>query len=591
MQFAYLAARVSTAEAHRTIVGVIPPQPGTTEQYKAVQAIWTFLTVNDRWPTFSEIDRQLDRWDDITDAAAVLAAIPAGVLYGVTPGRPDALTSGQEVGLTVAGALATDRARDELELFRRAVRLAAHLERGFHPSPTGSAESDQPVLTAADLARQLSVTANDQLARLRALLRAEEWGSESYHDGDPWYFTIGRGVRRFRDVGTIEEYWQRREEAATSVTRSSVAQALQPNGATSPSEHAPPVTSEPTEGPSSNRSLNWEKLLPVLIGLVALAFAVPAVNASVVRAVAFLGLGAGVWAAILPWRGSRAFRWVGGAVAALCVGTLVWTVLPPSMGRLGHPAETGSTEDLAPRSGTCLPITTAICRYARLADGQEFNLNEWGQPHHPDIKLTAEATLSPVGGARLSPAFPGEGASDPRICWTVGNWGDSPQQLTRSSRICVWTTPGQFGLVSLAHQPDGARYTQFTVAMTTDGMEAEPPAIGRTVVVDNRVTDGMQMREDDELARLTGQPKRACSECVIDGTFLPSGAHINAVCQTEGDEVTNEQKESSGDDQNLGRWTSSRWYRIRWPDGRSGLLPETWLRREDRGGLSLPTCR
>ncbi|MGK2936286.1 MAG: hypothetical protein ACSLFR_00545, partial [Solirubrobacteraceae bacterium] len=116
---------------------------------------------------------------------------------------------------------------------------------------------------------------------------------------------------------------------------------------------------------------------------------------------------------------------------------------------------------------------------------------------------------------------------------------------------------------------------------------------GRVVTIDNRVTNGMGMREDTTPARLQTQPWIRCASrgCAIGGTERGTGGTYDAaVCQTSGERTTNGWDANPSDDANPERFESTRYYGIRLPDGTFGVISEVWIRAADRGGLGLPNC-
>jgi hypothetical protein len=121
-----------------------------------------------------------------------------------------------------------------------------------------------------------------------------------------------------------------------------------------------------------------------------------------------------------------------------------------------------------------------------------------------------------------------------------------------------------------------------------------PPAPARrALTVDNRVTNGMGMREDATPARLTTRPWIRCSSrgCNIAGTERRTGGVYDAaICQTFGERTTNGHDSSSADDANPERFESTRYYGVRLGDGTFGYVSEVWIRASDRGGLGLPAC-
>ncbi|WP_327314181.1 hypothetical protein [Streptomyces sp. NBC_01235] len=156
----------------------------------------------------------------------------------------------------------------------------------------------------------------------------------------------------------------------------------------------------------------------------------------------------------------------------------------------------------------------------------------------------------------------------------------------------VSTDPVHFTIGAPAPEP--TQHTSATPAPKKPPVPTNPPApVTVQVTVSNLVTNGAtRMREDDEPAYLSTRTVGSCrlNGCEVDGTEMSSGAVATAVCQLQGDRITNGQDNSAVDDGNPGLYSSARWYRIRWADGREGYLSEVWLRASDRGGKGLPGC-
>lgn len=120
-----------------------------------------------------------------------------------------------------------------------------------------------------------------------------------------------------------------------------------------------------------------------------------------------------------------------------------------------------------------------------------------------------------------------------------------------------------------------------------------PGPLRRLLVVDNRVTNGLGMREDSTPVRLTTQPWTFCTSrgCNINGTERSSGGTYDAaVCQTNGERTTNGNDHDAADDGNPERFESSRYYGVTLSNGTFGYVSEVWIRAADRGGLGLPAC-
>lgn len=120
-----------------------------------------------------------------------------------------------------------------------------------------------------------------------------------------------------------------------------------------------------------------------------------------------------------------------------------------------------------------------------------------------------------------------------------------------------------------------------------------PVPTSRVITVDNRVTNGLSMREDSTPVRLTTQPWVYCGSrgCNINGTERSSGGTYDAaVCQRTGERTTNGNDSSPADDNNPERFESTRYYGVRLSNGTFGYVSEVWIRAADRGGLGLPAC-
>jgi hypothetical protein len=123
--------------------------------------------------------------------------------------------------------------------------------------------------------------------------------------------------------------------------------------------------------------------------------------------------------------------------------------------------------------------------------------------------------------------------------------------------------------------------------------EPTPSDVSDAVVaIDNRVTNGAGMREDDAPAYLSAVTENYCRSrgCMVAGTEMGSGHQVVATCQVTGARTTNGHDSDPADDANPERFESTRWYRIAWPDGRTGYLSEVWVAAAHRGGLGLPGC-
>jgi hypothetical protein len=220
------------------------------------------------------------------------------------------------------------------------------------------------------------------------------------------------------------------------------------------------------------------------------------------------------------------------------------------------------------------------------APGVEYYISA-SYPNGSEYRLDRDATTAREDG---SVPWSWPCAGDPAGTYTT-------EIATMDGRLS--TGPVHFTIGAPAPQPT-ARNTPgtSTPAPTTTPESSRQPTqapapVTVRVTVANLVTNGAtQMREDDEPAYLSTRTvgSRRLHGCKIDGTEMSSGAVATALCQLQGDRITNGQDNNAVDDQNPGLYSSSLWYKIHWTGGREGYLSEVWLRPSDRGGKGLPGC-
>jgi hypothetical protein len=123
------------------------------------------------------------------------------------------------------------------------------------------------------------------------------------------------------------------------------------------------------------------------------------------------------------------------------------------------------------------------------------------------------------------------------------------------------------------------------------GTPTLPPA-EREIVIYNKVTNDATTMREDTPAYLSTVPQNFCKRngCALPGTDMNSGFRIVALCQTQGARTTNGWDANPIDDRNPGLFESTRWYLMRWRDGRTGFLSEVWVEPQFRGGMGLRGC-
>jgi len=119
-------------------------------------------------------------------------------------------------------------------------------------------------------------------------------------------------------------------------------------------------------------------------------------------------------------------------------------------------------------------------------------------------------------------------------------------------------------------------------------------AEGRTIVVQNKVAFGpSSLVEDRSPSYLASRPVARCANlpgCKLDGTDVGTGDTLQAVCQLQGELLTNADVKSPGVKTNPNVAGSALWYGIVWRDRRRGYISEVYVGPTYRGGLGLPAC-
>ena len=114
------------------------------------------------------------------------------------------------------------------------------------------------------------------------------------------------------------------------------------------------------------------------------------------------------------------------------------------------------------------------------------------------------------------------------------------------------------------------------------------------ITVQNKVALGPDsLIEDSTPAYLSSTPVPYCSRlgCEVPGTQVSSGAMLVAVCYTHGAEMYNYNLDSTASQNNPNRASSSLWYKVVFPDGRSGYISVVYVVASNRGGMGLAICR
>lgn len=156
------------------------------------------------WPSFEEVDKQLDRQD--LDAAEILNPITPRYIqeWGGTPRR---------LILTARGLAQLADPPPLVDTFIIAVRFLADVEQHWEPEPPDHLE---PVVTSAHLATHLQspFPRPPEVAKAMAESVCPVLVVESGHLGTgfsiestgAWSASVNRRIRRFRGVASLDEY-------------------------------------------------------------------------------------------------------------------------------------------------------------------------------------------------------------------------------------------------------------------------------------------------------------------------------------------------------------------------------------------------
>jgi len=114
------------------------------------------------------------------------------------------------------------------------------------------------------------------------------------------------------------------------------------------------------------------------------------------------------------------------------------------------------------------------------------------------------------------------------------------------------------------------------------------------ITVQNKVALGPNsLIEDTTPSYLSAKPVPFCSHngCEVPGTQVSSGALLVAVCYTYGTQMYNYNLDSSASQNNPYRASSKLWYKVVFPDRRSGYISVVYIVAADRGGMGLARCQ
>ncbi|HUY96342.1 MAG TPA: hypothetical protein VMW47_01745 [Verrucomicrobiae bacterium] len=217
-----------------------PPSPAasgvplTAPQQRVLQVAYDAFWQHSRWPPIGYVDRVLDR--EGSDLVCVLAEMPDGLVTHPQLSGPD-LPEGI-LAVTLRGLTACANAEPDLQLFLCVLRFSIEREHQVQPATSTrsrrawissgdmiSACSEIPKAKAVGSSRRVlallrslpNVWVEDQLSRWSGYWRTS-WAlmkmtrKRSWHRR--WELTPGRGIRAYRGIVTLDDFFQAEERAA-----------------------------------------------------------------------------------------------------------------------------------------------------------------------------------------------------------------------------------------------------------------------------------------------------------------------------------------------------------------------------------------
>ena len=247
-----------------------------------------------------------------------------------------------------------------------------------------------------------------------------------------------------------------------------------------------------------------------------------------------------------------------------------------------YPTATIGANELGPRDGakpaTFAPSGSLVWfHWVDRRDGVNYG--------HVGISLGDGTMINAVGTVRIEPI-------DSRY-WRVRYRGWTPAPAAWPGRAALPPADTATPATATTTTTPPATTTTTPPTTTTTPPVTPPPGGRKVIVVDNRATNGMAMRQDGTPLRLITKPWIHCGirGCNINGTERTDGqTYDGAVCQTTGERTTNGNDSDPSDDANPDLFESTRYYGIRLADNTFGYANEVWIRKDFRGGLGLPAC-
>jgi hypothetical protein len=184
--------------------------PLTADQQLVLQAVYDRFHEDGTWPAFITVDRPLRRAHGL-DTGAVYLSLPDSLVIKSRPGL--GFAPNEELRLRLRGIQACDGSSEDTDRFVRLLPWLAQRELDFEPEP-GMTETD-PRATSEEVREFLGLDEGDHVAlkRLHAMLQLDNWGlGGGGSNDDSWFVNLGPNIWRFRDVQTVKDCIEAREQ-------------------------------------------------------------------------------------------------------------------------------------------------------------------------------------------------------------------------------------------------------------------------------------------------------------------------------------------------------------------------------------------
>ena len=194
---------------------MVLPEPPTGEPRQVLQAIWDHALATGTWPSFAQLDHRWDT-DHESDVLDVLRQLRPGFTYGDDfRNEPSGSTA---IGLTVAGAHCCHGAgpgtirlpRLRPSRHQLPTKIAATRRRPGSPTDHHRPGLRPPSRWTARRRLPASSPARPAAHPFRTITLDRLGGPNS--EGH-WQASLHRNIRRFRNVTTLDEYWEIRRKS------------------------------------------------------------------------------------------------------------------------------------------------------------------------------------------------------------------------------------------------------------------------------------------------------------------------------------------------------------------------------------------